>query len=136
MDFNSTAPFLMARAVAPVMRRQGCGRIVNIGSVSGYKPGGSSIAYAVSKAALAHLTRCLALALAPEVLVNCVAPGLMEGTVMTERMLPEQRERGRAESVLGRTVDKDDVANQVVTLARSDSTTGQNVIIDAGRFFH
>ena len=136
MDFNATGPFLMARAVAPVMRRQGCGRIINIGSVSGYKPGGSSIAYAVSKAALAHLTRCLALALAPEVLVNCVAPGLMEGTVMTERMLPEQRERGRAESVLGRTVDKDDVANQVVTLARSDSTTGQNVIIDAGRFFH
>jgi hypothetical protein len=60
----------------------------------------------------------------------------MEGTVMTERMLPEQRERGRAEAVLGRTVDKDDVADQVVTLARSDSTTGQNVIIDAGRFFH
>jgi 3-oxoacyl-[acyl-carrier protein] reductase len=136
LDFNATAPFLLARAVAPVMRRQGHGRIVNIGSVSGYKPGGSSIAYAVSKAALAHLTRCLALALAPEVLVNCVAPGLMEGTVMTERMLPEQRERGRAESVLGRTVDKDDVANQVVTLARSESTTGQNVIIDAGRFFH
>jgi 3-oxoacyl-[acyl-carrier protein] reductase len=136
LDFNATAPYLLARAVAPVMRHQRHGRIINIGSVSGYKPGGSSIAYAVSKAALAHLTRCLALALAPEVLVNCVAPGLMEGTVMTERMLPEQRERGRAESVLGRTVDKDDVANQVVTLARSESTTGQNVIIDAGRFFH
>jgi 3-oxoacyl-[acyl-carrier protein] reductase len=136
LDFNATAPFLMARAVAPVMRRQASGRIVNIGSVAGHKPGGSSIAYAVSKAALAHLTRCLALALAPDVLVNCVAPGLMEGTVMTDRMLPEQRERGRAESVLGRTVDKDDVAEQVVTLARSDSTTGQNVIVDAGRFFH
>jgi len=51
-------------------------------------------------------------------------------------MLPEQVARGRAEAVLGRTVDKDDVADQVVTLARSDSTTGQNVIIDAGRFFH
>jgi 3-oxoacyl-[acyl-carrier protein] reductase len=126
----------MARAVAPVMRRQGSGRIINIGSVSGYKPGGSSIAYSVSKAALAHLTRCLALALAPEVLVNCVAPGLMEGTVMTERMLPEQRARGLSEAVLGRTVDKDDVAAQVVTLAASDSTTGQNVVIDAGRFFH
>jgi 3-oxoacyl-[acyl-carrier protein] reductase len=136
LDFNATSPFLMARAVAPVMRRQGSGRIVNIGSVSGYKPGGSSIAYAVSKGALAHLTRCLALALAPEVLVNCVAPGLMEGTAMTDRMLPAQRERGRAESVLRRTVDKDDVAEQVVTLARSDSTTGQNVIVDAGRFFH
>lgn len=133
---NATAPYLAARAVAPVMRAQHRGRIVNIGSVSGYKPGGSSIAYSVSKAALAHLTRCLALALAPDVLVNCVAPGLMEGTLMTERMLPEQRQRGLDESVLRRTVAKEDVAEQVVTLARSDSTTGQNVIIDAGRFFH
>jgi len=133
---NATAPYLMARAVAPLMRAQHQGRIINIGSVSGFKPGGSSIAYSVSKAALAHLTRCLALALAPDVLVNCVAPGLMEGTVMTERMLPEQVQRGKDEAVLRRTVDKDDVAEQVVTLAKSDSTTGQNVIIDAGRFFH
>jgi len=133
---NATAPYLMARAVTPLMRAQHQGRIINIGSVSGFKPGGSSIAYSVSKAALAHLTRCLALALAPDVLVNCVAPGLMEGTVMTERMLPEQVQRARDEAVLRRTVDKDDVAEQVVTLARSDSTTGQNVIIDAGRFFH
>jgi 3-oxoacyl-[acyl-carrier protein] reductase len=133
---NTTGPFLLARAVTPVMREQGSGRIINIGSVSGFKPGGSSIAYAVSKAALAHLTRCLALALAPEVLVNCVAPGLMEGTVMTERMLPEQVQRSREEAVLRRTVDKDDVANQVIALAKSDSTTGQNVIVDAGRFFH
>lgn len=136
LQANASGPFLLARAVGPLMRAQGSGRIINIGSVSGYKPGGSSIAYAVSKAALAHLTRCLALALAPEVLVNCVAPGLLEGTAMTERMLPEQVARGRAEAVLGRTVDKDDVARQVVTLARSDSTTGQNVIIDAGRFLH
>jgi 3-oxoacyl-[acyl-carrier protein] reductase len=133
---NATGPFLLARAVTPIMRRQHRGRIINIGSVSGYKPGGSSIAYAVSKAALAHLTRCLAQALAPDILVNCVAPGLMEGTVMTERMLPDQVQRGKDEAVLRRTVDKDDVAHQVVTLAKSESTTGQNVIIDAGRFFH
>jgi NAD(P)-dependent dehydrogenase (short-subunit alcohol dehydrogenase family) len=133
---NASGPFLLARAVTPVMRAQGAGRIVNIGSVSGYKPGGSSIAYAVSKAALAHLTRCLAFALAPEILVNCVAPGLMEGTVMTDRMLPEQVQRSRDEAVLRRTVDKEDVARQVVTVAASDSTTGQNIVIDAGRFFH
>jgi 3-oxoacyl-[acyl-carrier protein] reductase len=133
---NTSGPFLCARAVAPVMRQHGSGRIVNIGSVSGFQPGGSSIAYAVSKAALAHLTRCLAVALAPEVLVNCVAPGLMEGTVMTTRLLPAQIERAERESVLKRMVDKDDVAEQVVALAKSDSTTGQNVIIDAGRFFH
>jgi 3-oxoacyl-[acyl-carrier protein] reductase len=133
---NTTAPFLCARAVAPAMRRQGSGRIVNIGSVAGFQPGGSSIAYAVSKAALAHLTRCLAVALAPDVLVNGVAPGLMEGTGVTERLLPEQVRRSTEQAILRRAVDKDDVADQVVTLARSDSTTGQNVVIDAGRFFH
>jgi 3-oxoacyl-[acyl-carrier protein] reductase len=133
---NTTGPFLCARAVAPIMRRQGSGRIVNIGSVAGFQPGGSSIAYAVSKAALAHLTRCLAVALAPEVLVNGVAPGLMEGTGMTMRLLPEQVRRSAQEAVLRRPVEKDDVAEQVVTFAKSDSTTGQNVVIDAGRFFH
>jgi 3-oxoacyl-[acyl-carrier protein] reductase len=136
MHANTTAPFLCARAVAPVMRQQGNGRIVNIGSVAGFAPGGSSIAYAVSKAALAHLTRCLAVALAPEVLVNGVAPGLMEGTGMTLRLLPEQIRKSSQDAVLRRVVDKDDVAEQVVTLAQSDSTTGQNVVIDAGRFFH
>ena len=133
---NTTGPFLCARAVAPLMRQQGSGRIVNIGSVAGFQPGGSSIAYAVSKAALAHLTRCLAVALAPEILVNSVAPGLMEGTGVTLRLLPEQIRRSTEQAVLRRVVDKDDVADQVVTLARSDSTTGQNVVIDAGRFFH
>lgn len=133
---NVTGPFLCSKAVAPAMKRQGDGRIVNIGSIAGFYPGGSSIAYAVSKAALAHLTRCLAVALAPEVLVNGVAPGLMEGTRMTERLLPDQIQRSSAAAVLGRVADKDDVADQVVTFARTDSTTGQNVIIDCGRFFH
>jgi 3-oxoacyl-[acyl-carrier protein] reductase len=133
---NTTGPFLCARAVAPVMRQQQAGRIVNIGSVAGFQPGGSSIAYAVSKAALAHLTRCLAVALAPHILVNGVAPGLMEGTGVTQRLLPEQVRRSTEQAVLRRAVEKDDVADQVVTLARSDSTTGQNVVIDAGRFFH
>jgi len=133
---NTTGPFLCARAVAPLMRRQGSGRIINIGSVAGFQPGGSSIAYAVSKAALAHLTRCLAVALAPDVLVNSVAPGLMEGTGVTERLLPQQIQRSTEQAVLRRAVEKDDVADQVLTLARSDSTTGQNVVIDAGRFFH
>jgi len=132
---NLTGPFLCSKAVAPIMKRQGSGRIVNIGSIAGFQPTGSSIAYAVSKAALAHLTRCLAVALAPEVLVTGVAPGLMEGTRMTEKLLPEQIARSSAQAVLGRIVDKGDVADQVVTFARSDSTTGQNVVIDSGRAF-
>lgn len=133
---NTTGPFLCAKAVAPVMRRQGRGHIVNVGSVAGFHPGGSSIAYAVSKAGLAHLTRCLAVALAPDVLVNSVAPGLMEGTAMTQRLLPEQVKRATQEAALHRAVDKDDVADQIIAFTRGESTTGQNIVMDAGRFFH
>jgi 3-oxoacyl-[acyl-carrier protein] reductase len=133
---NTTGPFLCTREIAPIMKRQGGGRIVNISSVAGFTPTGSSIAYAVSKSALNHLTRCMAVALAPEVLVNCVAPGLMEGTRMTTRLAPTQVQNALAGALLGRAADRDDVADQVVTFARTDSTTGQTLVIDAGRFFH
>ena len=133
---NATGPFLASRAVAPIMNRQGSGRIVNVSSVAGFTPTGSSIAYAVSKAALNHLTRCLAVALGPEVLVNCVAPGLMEGTRMTARLAQAQVQRALDGAVLKRAADRDDVADQVVTFARTESTTGQTLVIDAGRFFH
>ncbi|MCC6178497.1 MAG: SDR family oxidoreductase [Chloroflexi bacterium] len=133
---NATGPFLCSRAVAPIMKGQGGGRIVNVSSVAGFAPSGSSIAYAVSKAALNHLTHCLAVALAPEILVNCVAPGLMEGTRMTARLDPAFVQRGREQAALKRAVSRDDVADQVVTFARTDSITGQTLVIDAGRFYH
>lgn len=133
---NTTGPFLCCRAIAPIMKRQGSGRIINVSSVAGFVPGGSSIAYAVSKSALNHLTRCMAVALAPDVLVNCVAPGLMDGTRMTTRLRPEQVEIALSGSLLKRAADRDDVADQVVTFARTDSTTGQTMVIDSGRFFH
>jgi len=133
---NTTGPFLCTREIAPIMKRQGGGRIINISSVAGFSPTGSSIAYAVSKSALNHLTRCMAVALAPDVLVNCVAPGLMEGTRMTARLHPDQVKNARAGALIGKAADRDDVADQVVTFARTDSTTGQTVVIDGGRFFH
>jgi 3-oxoacyl-[acyl-carrier protein] reductase len=136
LNANTTGPFLCCREIAPIMKRQGRGRIINISSVAGLTPTGSSIAYAVSKAALNHLTRCMAVALAPEVLVNCVAPGLLEGTRMTTRLHPDQVRNSLAGSLLQRAADRDDVADQVVTFARTDSTTGQTMVIDAGRFFH
>jgi hypothetical protein len=60
----------------------------------------------------------------------------MEGTRMTERIPPELVRRASETALLHRAVDKDDVADQVVALARSDSTTGQNILIDAVLFFH
>ena len=136
MAVNLTGPMRLAKEVAPTMKAQGRGRIVNIASVAGLGPKGSSIAYAVSKAGLIHLTRCLAVALAPGTLVNCVAPGLLEGTRATANLRPEQVERSASGSLLKKAADKDDCADMVVTMCRTETMTGQTVVIDSGRVFH
>jgi 3-oxoacyl-[acyl-carrier protein] reductase len=136
MAVNLTGPMRLSKAVAPVMKAQGRGRIVNIASVAGLSPTGSSIAYAVAKAGLIHLTRCMAVAMAPEVLVNCVAPGLLEGTRATANLRPEQVERSAAGALLKKAADKEDCADMVVTMCRTETMTGQTVVIDAGRIFH
>jgi len=133
---NLTGPMLCIKAVAPAMRRTGGGRIVNIASVAGLAPSGSSIPYAVTKAGLIHLNRCMAVGLAPAILVNCIAPGYLEGTRATANLDAAYRERARAGALLKRAADKDDVAKQVVALCETDSITGQTLVIDAGRFFH
>ena len=133
---NLRGPYLLSRAAAPHLKASGSGRIVNIASVAGLNPGGSSIAYATSKAGLIHLTRCLAVALAPLVSVNCVAPGFMDGTRMSSRLPPEMAEGARQRAVLKRAATVEDVADQVLTFCKSDSVTGQTVNIDAGVFFH
>jgi 3-oxoacyl-[acyl-carrier protein] reductase len=136
MAVNLTGPMRLIKAVAPLMKTQGRGRIVNIASVAGVGPTGSSIAYAVSKAGLIHLTRCMAVALAPETLVNCVAPGLLEGTRATSNLRPEQIQNSAATSLLKKPADKDDCADMVVTMCRTETMTGQTMVIDAGRYFH
>jgi 3-oxoacyl-[acyl-carrier protein] reductase len=136
MAVNLTGPMRLTKAVAPLMKAQGRGRIVNIASVAGLAPTGSSIAYAVSKAGLIHLTRCMAVALAPETLVNCVAPGLLEGTRATANLRPELIERSAAGALLKKAADKDDCADMVVTMCRTETMTGQTTVIDAGRLFH
>jgi 3-oxoacyl-[acyl-carrier protein] reductase len=136
MAINLTGPMRLTRTVAPIMKGQGRGRIVNIASVAGLSPTGSSIAYAVSKAGLIHLTRCMAVALAPETLVNCVAPGLLEGTRATANLRSEQIERSASASLLKKPADKDDCAEMVVAMCRTETMTGQTVVIDSGRIFH
>ena len=136
MAVNLTGPMRLTKAVAPVMKAQGRGRIVNISSVAGLTPTGSSIAYAVAKAGLIHLTRCMAVAMAPETLVNCVAPGLLEGTRATSNLRAEQIERSASGSLLKKAADKDDCADMVVTMCRTETMTGQTIVIDSGRVFH
>ncbi len=133
---NLTGPMRLTKAVAPVMKARGQGRIVNIASVAGLHPVGSSIAYAVSKAGLIHLTRCMAVALAPETLVNCVAPGLIEGTRATANLRPDMIERSASGSLLKKPADKEDCADMVVAMCRTETMTGQTIVIDSGRIFH
>ena len=134
MTTNLTSAFICIKAVAPLMREQRQGRIVNISSGAGVAPRGSSIAYAVSKAGMIHLTKCMAVALAPYVSVNCVAPGFMEGTRMSANRPAEYVATVADLLLLRRVVDKDDVADQVVTFCRSGSVTGQTIVMDGGRF--
>jgi NAD(P)-dependent dehydrogenase (short-subunit alcohol dehydrogenase family) len=132
LETNLRGPYLLARAFAPELRRHRGGRIVNIASLAGLVPGGSSIAYASSKAALIHLTHCLAVALAPDVTVNCIAPGLVEGTRMAERVPEEMKQRARSQAVLGRTGSAQDIAEQVVAFCRAETVTGQVLVVDGG----
>ena len=133
---NLSAPYLAARRIGPEMKARGGGRIVTVSSIAGLTPSGSSIAYAVSKAGLIHLTRCMAVALAPSVLVNSVSPGLLEGTRMTANLKPEYAEKSRTSSLIQKAAEKDDVADAVRLFIETDSITGQNLVIDGGKFFH
>jgi 3-oxoacyl-[acyl-carrier protein] reductase len=132
LETNLRGPYLLSRAAAPLLAADDGGHIVNIASTGGLLPGSSSIAYSCSKAALIHLTRCLAVALAPDVAVNCVAPGLVEGTRMAQRLPEAVAESARSNAVLGRVGSPDDCANQVVAFCRSESISGQTAVVDGG----
>src|SRR5436305_7823546 len=100
LDVNVLGTWLMSRAAAPWLAQYEGGCIINVSSVAGLRPGGSSIPYACSKAAVNHMTRLLAKVLGPEGRVNAVAPGLIDppGTAgwdtpktNTEKMAPPKR---------------------------------------------
>jgi 3-oxoacyl-[acyl-carrier protein] reductase len=129
-------PYLVSRAAAPYLRQQDQGQIVNVAAVIGLMPAGSNLALSVAKSALVHLTKCLAIALAPTIRVNCVAPGLMEGTRISEGVPKEYVAATRDRAALKRTTDMNDVASQVITFCHADTRTGQTAVIDGGIFFH
>ena len=132
LETNLRGPFLLCRALAPHLKASGAGRIVNIASVGGLNPGSSSIAYSCSKAGLIHLTHCLAVALAPDVSVNCVAPGLVEGTRMAGNLPPAVAEGARRQAVLGKVGSADDIAAATIMLCRAETVTGQTLVVDGG----
>jgi len=132
LETNLRAPFLLARAAADLLKADGGGHIVNVSSAGGISPGSSSIAYSSSKAGLNHLTRCLAVAMAPEVAVNCVAPGLVEDTRMAKRLPDAVAAGARRQAVLGRVGQAEDIAAQVMVFVTATSITGQIMVVDGG----
>ena len=110
--------------------------MVNVSSIVGLTPMGSNMGHAVATAGLIYLTRCLAVAFAPDVTVNCVAPSLMEGTrgalLAPAAVVKAMRQR----TVLKRNPSVQAVVDQVVYFCRADTVTGQVLVIDGGVHFH
>jgi 3-oxoacyl-[acyl-carrier protein] reductase len=131
-DVNLKGQFFCAQAVAPIMRRQGSGSIINLASTAGLRASGSSIPYCCSKAAVFSLTACLARALAPQIRVNAVAPGLVDTRWIAGA--PPGAWDGRIEATpLKRLAQPADIAQAAVFLATSgDFVTGQTIVVDGG----
>lgn len=129
---NLRAPLLWVRAAHRAWMRANGGSIINVASVGGMRPSGLTGAYNVSKAGLIHLTRQLALELAPKVRVNAVAPAVVR-TRLAGALLTDEAMTARLHP-LGRVGDPEDVARLIVFLASDAASwmTGAIVPIDGG----
>jgi NAD(P)-dependent dehydrogenase (short-subunit alcohol dehydrogenase family) len=141
MDVNVASMFLTCRAVVPVMRANGGGKIVNISSGTPFRGVPFLLHYVTSKGAIVALTRALAKELGKDnVLVNCVAPGFTMSAGVAAH--PEVIEKLRDVSISARTLQRDQVPDDVVGAVvflcgpGSDFITGQSIVIDGGQTFH
>jgi 3-oxoacyl-[acyl-carrier protein] reductase len=132
---NVRGLFQVTRAAVPLLRAaKGC--IVNTASIVGLRPGPQPLPYAASKAAVVNLTKTLAYNLGPDIRVNAVAPGWMEGEWM-QRMLQDKYEdlmgkRAKA-TPLKRCVTAEDVAETMMSLIQSNRfVTGEVIVVDGG----
>ena len=130
LDVNVLGTWSVIAAAVPRLRQDGGGQVINITSTSGSRPAGSSIPYAVSKAALNHMTLLLANALGPELRVNAVAPGLVDTPWTAD--WDAARERVRATVALRREGQPEDVADVCYGIARASYVTGAVVPVDGG----
>ncbi len=136
LGVNVKGAFNCSRAAAGRLR-EARGAIVNVSSIAGLRAIGSSIPYGVSKAALTHLTRSLAMVLAPEVRVNAVVPGIV-ATRWFRRGFGEEAAMAQEEAAAGTTplagvATADHVAQAVMGLIGADFVTGETLIVDGGR---
>jgi ketoreductase RED2 len=130
LDVNVIGTWQVTVAASPHLRTSGDGVVVNVSSIAGHAPTGSSIPYAASKAAVSHLTVLLANVLAPQVRVNAVAPGLIDTPWTADWDVV--REFVQAQAPLQRVGTPEDVAHMVMALVGARYVTGEVVLVDGG----
>ena len=132
---NVESIFFCCREAAKVMPEGSC--IVNLASISGMLPRGSSIPYSVSKAAIIHLTKCLATVLSPKIRVNCVSPGIIQNTRWTAsdpNFNMEKYQAGSEIVLMKRLGEPADVASAILYLASEQASyiNGANLPVEGG----
>ncbi len=134
INTNLKAPLFLSKLCGGAMRRQGAGKIVNIGDWAGIRPYKDYLPYTVSKSGIIGLTRALAKALAPEVQVNCVAPGPV---LPPEDYDQEELERLRQATLTKKLGSPQDVARAVLFFCEgTDFATGATLLVDGGRLIN
>jgi pteridine reductase len=127
---NLRAPLFLSQAIGTSMLERGFGRIVSIADIAAMIPFPAYLPYSLSKAGIVALTKGLAKALAPVVLVNAVAPGPV---LVPDDFTPEQLRQAVSPTLLKRTGSAEEIANAVVYLMASDYITGVTLPVDGGR---
>ncbi|MFF2907330.1 SDR family NAD(P)-dependent oxidoreductase [Paenibacillus sp. NPDC057934] len=130
-DTNVKSMFFCARAVSTYMVQNGQGAIVNLGSIAGETGFGSSLPYAVSKAAVHGLTKSLARALSPHIRVNCVVPGAVATRWWNGR--EDQMQKLAPNLLLQRIAEPGDIAILICAALEQEAMTGQIITVDSGQ---
>jgi len=130
LKVNVIGGFRLIKLALPFLRASGDGAVVNVTSIAGVRPTGSSIPYAVSKAAMNHLTQLVANVAGPNVRVNAIAPGLVR-TPWTADWGPVHDAMEHL-APLGRSAEPEDVAIAVSDACASPYLTGQVIVVDGG----
>jgi 3-oxoacyl-[acyl-carrier protein] reductase len=129
IDTNLKGTFFASQSVAKHMLKQGGGQIINIASLGGVKPFIYYIPYSVSKAGVIMMTKCLAKALAPNILVNAIAPG----TIKFEKSEKSSMKMRQEKNLLNKYASAQDITDLVVFLAtKNKHITGQTFVVDGG----
>jgi 3-oxoacyl-[acyl-carrier protein] reductase len=133
---NLKGTFYCCRAAAAELRKTK-GAIVNVASIAGHRATGSSIVYGISKAGVLQLTRSLAIALAPDVRVNSVSPGLISTRWFRRRFgdveADAQETTFAATTPLAAITSPEDVARAIMSFVENDAITGQDLVVDGGK---